>query len=390
MTYLTAYKLTLILLLINLPLQLIAQTNETGIIKGKITDAKSDTELIGANAFIEFDSEYVGTQSDLNGNFEFEIPIGKHLLKISYIGYEDITKEVTVKSNETLEYELSITPIDTSCPWLSSIPYAELQGFWKPEYFKGNNKTNQSKRKDKAGVYFYFSNDSLPGKLSWNDGCYNEGNIPPRDEVAATYFRHIGNGIIEVESRGLKLVTGLPPKCSILNEELVAFMRNIDKKKIKTSVTDNGQLLSLTMGDERIMLRKIHNYTLPGFNTELLGTWEPVNGKLKRKKIRKFVYNAEVVFDVKNLEEKIGSVKYEDAECDKDRVNLTFRYFDEDFISFQYYSWNSKDKICNRKFLLGSLLGELYKYGCYFKFNETKDTVTLQYGKNYLVLKRKD
>jgi len=285
---------------------------------------------------------------------------------------------------------LSIKPIDVSCPWRTSEPYTKLQGFWKPvRYMNGNRKTDQSKRKDKAGIYFYFSNDTLPGTLSWNDGCYGHGVSFANESLGATYFRHIGNGIVEVQSKGFEPVVSRP-RCSIINEELVEFTRKMNKKRINTSINNNGQSLSLIIGDEKFILHKIHNYTLPDFNTELFGTWKPVKGKLNRKKLRKFVGDAEVVFDLKNLEEKIGSVKYKDAECGKDHVNLTYRYFDEDFISFQYYSWNSKDKICNKRFLLGTLLGEFYKYGCNLKFNETKNVVTLQYGENFLMLKRKD
>jgi len=47
--------------------------------------------------------------------------------------------------------------------------------------------------------------------------------------------------------------------------------------------------------------------------------------------------------------------------------------------------------MCDKnKFWIGAFFKALSKNGCNLQFNEAKDVVTLQYEKNFLVLKRKE
>jgi len=80
--------------------------NSTIIIKGKILEQYSNTPIIGANICIENTS--IGTVSDVNGNYELEVP--KDLqdqiirVRVSYFGYEDIINEINLAdyNNEDL------------------------------------------------------------------------------------------------------------------------------------------------------------------------------------------------------------------------------------------------------------------------------------------------
>ena len=83
-----------------LPLGLMAQT---GKIAGKVVDRETGEPLIGANVIIVGTS--LGDATDLDGNFVIlNVPIGKHVLKASYVGYKDITiKNVLVSSNRTTD-----------------------------------------------------------------------------------------------------------------------------------------------------------------------------------------------------------------------------------------------------------------------------------------------
>jgi len=245
-----------------------------------------------------------------------------------------------------------ICDVSTNCrSWSSSIPYLELSGFWKPvSYFDGNSEIDQSKRKDKAGLYIYFFNDTLPEKLAWNDGCKYYGNRWTKDKKNENppYFGNLGNGIIEIHDKGYGLIAKTlqyvvepkPVNCNnTINEQWQAFMSNIHEKKLNTSITDDGQLLSLTKGDEKFVLRKIHNYAQPNFTTELFGTWLPFKGKLNSKMVEKFADDAEVVFDNGKIN---GAIKYKDGEgCDNDHDNLYFNYYysDSNFISIASRSW---------------------------------------------------
>ncbi len=80
--------------------QVIAQTNPTQILKGRIIDAQSEYQLIGATVLlwdyvageplIGGDGQMTGSTTDENGNFVIRnVPIGRYTLKISYIGYKD-------------------------------------------------------------------------------------------------------------------------------------------------------------------------------------------------------------------------------------------------------------------------------------------------------------
>ncbi len=62
-----------------------------GTIKGVITDAETKETLIGVNLIT---TDGVGTITDYDGNYILTLPIGVHELKISYVGYEVITKTI--------------------------------------------------------------------------------------------------------------------------------------------------------------------------------------------------------------------------------------------------------------------------------------------------------
>ncbi len=63
-------------------------------LKGIIKDKDSKSPLIGATVIISDLSPLTGTVTDLNGNFRFNnIPIGRHTIQISYVGYKSKTLE---------------------------------------------------------------------------------------------------------------------------------------------------------------------------------------------------------------------------------------------------------------------------------------------------------
>ncbi len=59
-------------------------------LKGTIADAQSGETLIGANIFLAADFS-IGSQTDIDGKFSFNVPDEKGTLIVSYIGYEDLT-----------------------------------------------------------------------------------------------------------------------------------------------------------------------------------------------------------------------------------------------------------------------------------------------------------
>lgn len=79
---------------------------QNGILKGKITDAKSGEELIGVNIGLKGTTE--GTTTDFEGNYELSLPSGVHLIVLSYIGYEEKSETVTIKENETITLDIKL------------------------------------------------------------------------------------------------------------------------------------------------------------------------------------------------------------------------------------------------------------------------------------------
>jgi len=85
---------------------------DTFTISGKITDSKTGMALAGANIF-EVKSER-GTASDAEGQYLLSLTKGAYKLKISYIGYNTIQREIALNKNITLDFVLIPDPISMS------------------------------------------------------------------------------------------------------------------------------------------------------------------------------------------------------------------------------------------------------------------------------------
>ncbi len=76
----------------------------TGVVKGKISDEKTQEPLIGVN----IESGGKGVISDLNGEYSFDLPEGTHTLIFSYLGYMELKKEVSVQEGVTTELNIGM------------------------------------------------------------------------------------------------------------------------------------------------------------------------------------------------------------------------------------------------------------------------------------------
>jgi hypothetical protein len=66
------------------------------IIRGLVSDAVSGEPLIGATIIY---GKGMGTATDLDGNYSFEIHEGERSLTVSYVGYKKITKKIIITQN---------------------------------------------------------------------------------------------------------------------------------------------------------------------------------------------------------------------------------------------------------------------------------------------------
>ncbi|MFC2137759.1 secretin and TonB N-terminal domain-containing protein [Bacteroidota bacterium] len=82
------------------------QTEElfTQVIRGKVIDAESQTALPFANIAIITTDPLLGAVTDEEGNFRVEeVPIGRHYIKVSYVGYENqIIPELMVSTGKEM------------------------------------------------------------------------------------------------------------------------------------------------------------------------------------------------------------------------------------------------------------------------------------------------
>jgi hypothetical protein len=85
---------------------------DTFTISGKITDSKTGMALAGANIF-EIKSER-GTASDTEGQYLLSLTKGTYKIKISYIGYNTMQREIALNKNIALDFALIPDPISMS------------------------------------------------------------------------------------------------------------------------------------------------------------------------------------------------------------------------------------------------------------------------------------
>ncbi|MFN4257104.1 MAG: TonB-dependent receptor [Saprospiraceae bacterium] len=98
-------KKSLLLLLVFSPFYLLSQTLLTQTVKGSVFDKSVKTPLIGASVALVFDDPAApprGTTTDADGNFRLpQIPVGKHTVRVSYLGYKTQTlTSITVNSGK--------------------------------------------------------------------------------------------------------------------------------------------------------------------------------------------------------------------------------------------------------------------------------------------------
>jgi TonB-dependent receptor len=80
-----------------------------GSISGRVFDTETGSALAYANVIIQ--NTTIGAATDLEGKFVLRnVPAGTQTLRVSYVGYVSLTREVTVAENSTVEQEFRLSP----------------------------------------------------------------------------------------------------------------------------------------------------------------------------------------------------------------------------------------------------------------------------------------
>ncbi|SVD24260.1 uncharacterized protein METZ01_LOCUS377114, partial [marine metagenome] len=78
-------------------------------IHGKVTDSKTNQDLMGAN--IMLDGTMLGTASDENGHYIItNVPIGNYTLRVMFIGYETLEQEIQIEGNQEYTIQIKLKP----------------------------------------------------------------------------------------------------------------------------------------------------------------------------------------------------------------------------------------------------------------------------------------
>lgn len=86
-----------------------SQNGGKGAIKGLITEKETGDPLIGGNVYLKNDVT-VGTTTDVNGRYLFELAPGTYSVSYSYTGMKTVIREVKVIAGETLVINLNLEP----------------------------------------------------------------------------------------------------------------------------------------------------------------------------------------------------------------------------------------------------------------------------------------
>lgn len=82
---------------------------QTGKISGKVIDANTGEELIGANVFLK-KNPTLGISTDLDGRFMLEnLPLGKDTLVITYVSYATYYQAVVIEAGKALTVNAALT-----------------------------------------------------------------------------------------------------------------------------------------------------------------------------------------------------------------------------------------------------------------------------------------
>jgi iron complex outermembrane receptor protein len=81
---------------------------QSGTVKGTVRDA-AGTPLAGASITVAGKTQ--GTTTDANGIYTLKLPAGNYRITVSFVGQTSQTVEVTVRSNETAESDITLTQL---------------------------------------------------------------------------------------------------------------------------------------------------------------------------------------------------------------------------------------------------------------------------------------
>ena len=79
--------------------------SQVAVVKGRIIDAKDSEPLIGVNIQTQ---DHLGTVTNINGEYQLNLKPGNYNVIFKYIGYNKITKKISVQENQVIKINLEL------------------------------------------------------------------------------------------------------------------------------------------------------------------------------------------------------------------------------------------------------------------------------------------
>jgi len=79
--------------------------SQDAVVKGRIIDAKDSEPLIGVNIQTQ---DHLGTVTNINGEYQLNLKPGNYNVIFKYIGYNKITKKISVQENQITNINLKL------------------------------------------------------------------------------------------------------------------------------------------------------------------------------------------------------------------------------------------------------------------------------------------
>ncbi|GAA3633583.1 TonB-dependent receptor [Flavivirga jejuensis] len=209
--------------------------SQSGHIQGKIIDENGLSIPFG-NVLIE--SLNKGTTSDFDGSFLLvNVPSGNQTIKITYLGYADVEKEVTVEEGATVKVIIRISPTAL-----------ELDGVLITSYNSGQAKALNS-QKNKQNITNVVSTDQI--------GKFPDVNIGDAVKRIPGITMQVDQG----EARNI-IIRGLAPQLNSVT---------LNGSRIPSAEGDNRNVQMDLIPSDMIQLIEVNKAVTPDMDADALG-----------------------------------------------------------------------------------------------------------------------
>ena len=200
-------------------------------IKGQILD-ETESSMIGVSVLVK--GTTIGTVTDFDGNYTLEVPSGKNILEISYIGYK--TKEITIGNNSLINIKME--------PDTQALDEVVVIGYGTVKKRDLTGAVASMKNEDVTVAPTSNVMEALQGKIAGMDIVKSSGQV---GEDVSILLR--GSRSIYGSNEPLFIIDGIPGSYSQVNPsdiESVDVLKDASSTAIYGSAGANGVVIITT------------------------------------------------------------------------------------------------------------------------------------------------